>query len=101
MNMFGVNPEWKKWADKFDVEMDKLVKANPNAWMTIELIIDNETWAAIEKIPRAPSYEMTLPEYFTGKMWDRIRMQRFRKVDREDPDQEIFKFEILRKFVPN
>lgn len=101
MSRFGPNPQWKEWADTFDVELEKVVKANPYSWLTLELVVDHQTWAEIEKIPRDPYFEMTLREYFTGKRWDRIRMKQFRKVDRENPEERIFKFTILRKFEAN
>ncbi len=101
MSIFDRDPRWKPWADKFDVALDKLVKANPYSWLTLELVVDHQSWKKIEEIPMDPHFEMTLPQYFRGGMWKRIRMQRFRKVDREDPETEIFEFKILRKFEAN
>ncbi|MCF2138790.1 MAG: hypothetical protein K9W44_01880 [Candidatus Lokiarchaeota archaeon] len=100
MSFFGQNPEWKQWADRFDVTLDKVVKNNKGCWLTLNLIIDQQTWEHVENLGLDPYFEMTLPQYFTGKMWDRIRIKEIKKVPRENPDEEIFRFEIIRKYDP-
>lgn len=95
---FGPNKEWKKLADDFDVALDKVVKANPGCWLTLHFFIDEQTWQEAERLGRDNYFEMTLAQYFTGKMWDRIRIEKIVQVPRENPDQPIMRFEIIRKY---
>ncbi|MHA1889313.1 MAG: hypothetical protein ACTSX0_14935 [Promethearchaeota archaeon] len=100
MSLFEPNRNWKKWADEFDVALDKVVKANPDCWMTLDFIIDEQTWNKAEALGKDPYFEMTLPQYFTGKMWDRIRIRKIRQVPREKEGEPIMRFEIIQKYDP-
>ena len=70
------NPVWIKWADYFDVKINKIIEDNPGKWLSLQVEVNQDTWGEIKDIPEDPIEELTLLEYLRGYTFKMVKIER-------------------------
>ncbi len=89
--------KWILWVEKFNTVLGTIIRQNSGIWMTLQLEIDEHSWAVVQNIPPHPRYKLTVPEYFKGYSFKQIRMGAVKIIPTVDTKERIFQIDILQK----
>ncbi len=91
------NEIWIKWADYFDIELDKIIEKNPGKYLTLQIEVSQDTWNEIKDVPEDLIEKLTLIEYLNGYSFKMIKMAEIKINLDENLNGEYFKLHILKK----